>query len=157
MICIIALPVLAFLGLFSASHRELAREAFDCVVSSATFRPCKANFDQKVRGKIVGTLLTRSPAAARLVHGNFTLLSWLFVALTVLSFIGSTWGLYNYWAYGNCNGPNSSEFCVLTGSHGLMTLDEFNQSGSNYSDALLYSPCNLSNYTYWRARNGSGG
>lgn len=155
MICIIALPALAILGLFSASHRELAKEAFSCVVSTATLRPCKANFDQKVKGKIVGKLLAYSPPAARLVHQNFTLLSWIFVALSVLSMLGSLWGAYNYWAYGNCNGPNSSDFCILSNT-GLYHQGDFNKSG-NETGSFYYTPCNETNYTSWRARNGSGG
>lgn len=155
MICIIALPVLAIMGLFSASHRELAKEAFDCVVSTATLRPCKANFDQKVKGKIVGKLLTYSPSAARLVHQNFTLLSWLFVALSVLSMLGSLWGVYNYLAYGNCNGQNSPEGCILSAT-GLYHPSEFNRSG-NETGPFYYTPCNETNYTSWRAANGSGG
>jgi hypothetical protein len=154
MICIIALPVLAVLGLFSASHRELAREAYECVFRTATFQPCKVDFDQKIKGKVVGRLLTISPPLARFVHRHFVLLSWLLFIATVLSLIGSLWGLYNLWAYGNCNGPNSSEFCVLTGSRGLITLEEFNRTGSNYSDALLYTPCNATDLPYTSARRG---
>jgi len=155
MICIIALPVLAILGLFSASHRELAREALDCVFTTATLRPCKANFDQKVKGKIVGKVLTKSPAAARLINRHFTAISWLFIALSLFSLLGSAWGAYNYWAYGNCNGPNTSEFCILS-STGLYHQSTFNQSGNETGD-IYYTPCNATNYTSWRARNGSGG
>ena len=153
MICIIALPVLALMGLFSASHRELAKEAYECVFRTATLQPCKVDFDQKVKGKLVGRLLTISPPLARFVNRHFTLISWLLVIITVLSLLGSAWGIYNVLVYGNCNGPNSSEFCVLTGSRGVMTLEEFNRTGSNYSDAILYTPCNSTDLLPYTSAN----
>ena len=155
MICIIALAVFGIMGLFSATHREMAKEAFDCVFRRVTLRPCNTGFDEKMKGMIVGKILLKSPTAAKYVNRHFELLSWLFLAITVVSLAYSAWGAYNYWAYGNCNGPQSSEFCILSAT-GLHPQGQFNQSG-NETGPILYTPCNETNFTKWRAVNGSGG
>jgi len=154
MICIIALVVFGIMGIFSATHRELAKDAFDCVFRRVTLRPCNTGFDEKMKGMIVGRLLLKSPTAAKHVNRHFELLSWLFLAITAVSLAYSAWGAYNYWAYGNCNGPQSSEFCILTQT-GLFPQSQFNQSG-NESGEIYYTPCNETDFSAWRARNGSG-
>jgi len=118
LICVIALAVFGVLGIFSAKYRSLSVEAFDCVFRRITLRPCLTHFDQKLKMKIVGSILTRSPLAARFVFNHFEALSWAFVVVTLVTGVYSAYGLYNLWAYGNCNGPHSSEFCIFnpTGS-----------------------------------------
>ncbi len=155
MICIIALVVFSIMGIFSATHREMAKEAFDCVFKRMTFQPCTTGFDEKMKGKIVGKLLLKSPTAARFTNKHFELLSWLFLAITVLSLAYSVLGIYNYLAYGNCNGQDSNAVCILSAT-GLYHSSTFNSSG-NESGPILYTPCGQTNYTTWRATNGSGG
>ncbi len=65
MFCLIALIVFSILGIFSATHRKLAKEAFDCVFRRITLRPCNTGFDQKIKGKIIGKLLNKSPKLAK--------------------------------------------------------------------------------------------
>lgn len=113
MICLIALVVFGVLGIFSAYYRKLAKEAFDCVLRRATFRPCTSSFDQRMRAKIVGKVFVRSPQLARLISKNFEALSWLLTILMVASILGTAWGFYNYLQFGNCNGPESTGFCVF--------------------------------------------
>ncbi|MCK4589753.1 MAG: hypothetical protein KAT77_04870 [Nanoarchaeota archaeon] len=112
-VCFIALPVLIILGLFSVKYRKLSWEAFDCVFRMATLRKCRSDFDQRVKAKIVGKLMRRTPRTAGFIYKKFVLLSWIFVVLFLLSLAGSGYSLYNYIAYGNCNGPDSSAFCVF--------------------------------------------
>lgn len=112
-LCFVALFVFAVLGIFSAKYRALAGEAFDCVVRTVTLRPCESRLDERLHAKIVAKLLPISPAAARLIHKNFQALSLLLVIVFFGSMIYSGVSVYNYWAYGNCNGPNSSEYCVF--------------------------------------------
>ncbi|VVB81921.1 Thioredoxin [uncultured archaeon] len=116
-VCLIALPVLVILGIFSVSYRRLAWEAFDCVFRNVTFRPCKSGFDQKVKAMIVGKLIRHAPRTAGLIYRNFAVLSWIFVILFFASIAGSGYGLYNYVLYGNCNGPESSAFCIFDPFH----------------------------------------
>ncbi|MFC1801198.1 DsbA family protein [Nanoarchaeota archaeon] len=112
-ICFIALPVLIILGLFSVRYRKLAWEAFDCVFRMVTLRRCRSSFDQRIKSAIVGKLMKRMPRLAGFIHKKFVLLSWIFVILFIASIIGSGYGLYNYYVYGNCNGPDSSAFCIF--------------------------------------------
>ncbi|HIH16742.1 MAG TPA: thioredoxin domain-containing protein [Candidatus Diapherotrites archaeon] len=113
MICLIALVVFGVLAIFSAKHRPLAREALDCVLRRITFRPCVANLDQKLKGQTAGWLLEHAPWLAKPVYKNFEFISWVFTFLLFLSIAGSLWGFYNWWAYGNCNGPEQTGFCVF--------------------------------------------
>ena len=48
MFCIVAFVVLGIMGIFSATNRGLAKEAFDCVLRRVTLRPCTTGFDQKM-------------------------------------------------------------------------------------------------------------
>ena len=113
MFCIIAFVVLSILGIFSATNRALAKEAMDCVFRRVTFRPCNTGFDEKMKAKILGTVITRSETAARLINKNFELLSWTFFVLMLASTIWSARGLYLFYVTGSCNGLNQSGFCVF--------------------------------------------
>jgi hypothetical protein len=114
MLCVASLIVLSILGLFSASHRKLAREALDCVLRRATLRPCNTGFDTKIKSKILGSLITKSPKVAKFVSKRFELLSWVFITLTIVSFLWSVRGVYNFWAWGHCEGQFASGgFCVF--------------------------------------------
>ncbi len=113
MFCVIALIVFAFLGIFSATHRELAKEAFDCVFRKITLRPCNTDFKEKMKGRIVGNLLNRSVFFARVFNRHFELLSWIFFILTIASTFWVARGLYNYYYYASCNGLNVSGFCAF--------------------------------------------
>lgn len=124
--CLIALVVLAVLSIFSARYRKLTREAFDCVFRRVTLRPCNTGFDVKVRTAIVAKILTRSPKAAKFVNQRFELIAWGFVIIFTLSFLWTVRGIYNFWAWGNCNGPyTSGGFCAFdpTGANNKVSGD----------------------------------
>ncbi|MCU0642088.1 MAG: thioredoxin domain-containing protein [archaeon] len=111
-ICIIALPVFALLGLFSLKYRILAWEAFHCLFRTVAFKPCNTGLDLKIKSKFTAKLMW-FPALARGFYKYFAVLSWIFVILALLSVAGTGYGLYNYIKYGNCNGPDSSAFCIF--------------------------------------------
>lgn len=113
MFCIAAFFVLAIMGIFSATHRQLAKEALDCVFRRVTLRPCDTGFDTKVKSKILGSLINRSPKVAKFVSKRFELLAWTFMIVFTLASIFTLRGLYNYWMWGSCNGLNQSGFCVF--------------------------------------------
>lgn len=119
MFCVVALIVFSILGIFSASHRALAREAFDCVFRRMTLRPCNTGFQEKIKGKLLAKLLSRSVWLARLANRHYELLAWIFFILMLGSTFFALRGGYNYFFYGSCNGLNQSGFCVLdpTGSN----------------------------------------
>ena len=171
MFCLLSAIILGVLSLFSASHRPLAREALDCVLRRVTFRPCTAGFKEKMKGKIIGRLLDRSPLAARFVHQRFELLSWIFFVLMMLSTVWTIRGGYNYYMYGSCNGLNSTGFCVFdpTGKsnqtsslstqcsvdgiqeRGLtldpISIDEFPRINTTAKDTVVFIGCYSCDYT----------
>lgn len=110
-VCVIALVVFAFMGIFSAKYRGYAKEASNCVFRMVTLRPCDTQFDEKVKSKITGKLIKRSPRTAGLVYRNFKLLSWIFVIIFFVSFIYMVVGFYNLATVGTCD-PASGE-CVF--------------------------------------------
>lgn len=113
MICFVALIVFGVLGLFSATHREFAREAFDCVFRKMTLRKCNTGFDEKMKMKIVGKVMKRSPKASKLVFNHFELISWAFTILMIVSLAYSAFAVYNLAVYGTCD-PQDPEHCVFT-------------------------------------------
>ncbi|MEK6942400.1 MAG: thioredoxin domain-containing protein [archaeon] len=112
-ICLIALPVLLVLGIFSATHRKLAREAINCAIKKVTFKPCDLSFEQKLKKGVFGALMKRSERLAFFTFKHFESLSMLFGIGMVLSLAGTAFGAYNFAVYGNCNGAATNEFCVF--------------------------------------------
>lgn len=121
MICLIVLIVAGILGIFSASQRKLAKEAFHCVFRQTTFRKCNSGMDVRIKSSLVAKLMRFSPNSAKVVYRHFGLLSWIFTILMVVSFIWSGFLVYNIVVYNNCNGPDPSEFCIITGNGGITT------------------------------------
>ena len=113
MICIIALIVFSILGIFSAKYRIIAKEAFNCVFKKLTFRKCDTGLDTRLKSQIVGKFLKFSPGFGRTLYKYFEVFSWIFliIILTTMFFIGRAG--YFYALYGNCNGPNSNQFCIF--------------------------------------------
>ena len=126
MFCIIALIIFSILGIFSATHRELAREALDCVFRRITLRPCNTGFREKIKGRILAKLLNRSVFLARLFSRHFELLSWAFFILMVASTFWTVKGGHNYYLYGSCNGLNQSGFCAFDPKGENNKVTEFN-------------------------------
>lgn len=133
MFCILAFIVLSVISIFSASHRHLAKEAFDCVFRRITLRPCTTGFKEKMKARLVGTLLSRSQMAARVVNRHFELLSWILFLTTVASIFWTGKGLYNYYMYGSCNGLNKSGFCALDPKG---ENNKVSQTGGSCSDGV---------------------
>lgn len=113
MICLAAFIVFAILGIFSATHRRLAKEAFWCVLRRVSFKPCQASIGEILKGKIVGWLLRRQSRWAGWVHRYFEIFSWIFVAITLVSTFYTVKGAYYYARYGTCN-PEHPEQCVIS-------------------------------------------
>lgn len=123
MICILALIVFGILGIFSATHRKIAAEAFDCVFRRITLRKCESGLDKRLKAQITGRLMQKNPIIARFTFKHFEAISWMFTILFILSIVYTAIGGYNYYLYGNCNGPNEDGFCIFdpTGSNSKFT------------------------------------
>ena len=122
MICLISLIVFSILGIFSVSYRKLAKEAFNCVFRRITLRPCDTGFDQKVKAKVVGKLLSKNLKVAKFVSRYFEAISWIFVILLFVSLSFSVRSIYNLAKHKTCN-PKSPQKCIFN-SH------EYPSSGS---------------------------
>jgi len=134
MICVIALIVFGILGIFSATHRAVAKEAFDCVFRKITFRKCRTRLDVRLKSQITGKIIKLSPKAARFVYKHFEIISWIFLILFVVSLVNVVIGGYNYYLYGNCNGPNEEGFCIFDPLGGNIKFSNFNDTASCAAD-----------------------
>ena len=116
MICFIALFVFAILGLFSAKYRSYFFEASDCVFRKMTLRKCTTSFDNKMKMKITTKISKVNKSLAGFIFKHFDLLSWILTIIMLISLIWTAYlaffGLYNFFLYGNCDGPNSTAACV---------------------------------------------
>jgi hypothetical protein len=139
MICILALLVFSVLGIFSASHRELAFEAFECVTSRVKREPCETGLDDRIEASLVGKTLDYSPRLAKILKDYFEVFSWVLLILLVVSGLFAGLGVYNWAVHGNCNGPDSNERCGL---NQLNNLSKRNASDmvDNSTDAALEKP-----------------
>lgn len=120
-LCIIAFAVFSVMSIFSAKYRPLAREGLRCVFRTVTFKPCDTGLDDRIKAELVSGALRFSPSAARVMNRHFTTFSWLFVLLSLGSLAYSAYGVYNFYHYGNCDGPQAINGCVLndiTGDYG---------------------------------------
>lgn len=126
MICIIALVVFGILGIFSASYRTIAKEAFECVFKRITLRKCDTGLDQRLKSQITGRLMRRHYKAGSWVFKHFEFLSWIFTILMIVSMVYSGIGIYNYAKYGNCSGPQGG-FCIF---------DPFNNGNASVNQDL---------------------
>lgn len=131
-ICIVALVVFSFLGIFSAYYRKLAKEAFGCVGRMLIFQPCKTNLDQRIKSKVTLKLM-KIPPVARFFYRNFKLLSSIFTIAFFASMIYSFYGIYNLIVYGSCQ-PGS--VCVISqgaqGAGGVVRILTCNEAGIAY-------------------------
>jgi hypothetical protein len=116
-ICLIALIIFSFLGIFSVRYRRLAKEAFNCVFRRITLRPCETGFNKRMKMKIVSKSFKFSPKLSKVIYKYFEGLSWIFTILLVVSLVVSANGIYNLTTYGTCD-PHSTE-CVFNPSAGL--------------------------------------
>lgn len=125
-LCLLALPIFAFLGLFSLKYRKLSKDALQCLFRTVTLRKCESGLDDRIKAQITGKLLKFSPKTAGFFYKNYKLLSWLILMLFLWSLYQSSIGIYNYSQYGNCNGPEDVGFCIFdpTGeNNGLSDID----------------------------------
>lgn len=113
MFCLIALIVFSVMGIFSATHRRLAKEAFDCVFRRITLRPCDTGFDKKIKGKVIGKLLEKSPKLARGIHRFWEQISWALVIIFFVSMFFSARTVYNLSVYKTCD-PENPENCIFS-------------------------------------------
>lgn len=121
MLCIAAFFILLIMGIFSATHRELAREAFGCVLHRLTLKPCQSSFQTKVKSGVINWLMKKNMRLASLFNKYAEILAWVFVILTLVSTIYTAYGLYNYFVHGSCT-PDNPQACGLSKLNALEKL-----------------------------------
>jgi len=127
MICFIALFIFTILGIFSAKYRTYAKEAFSCVFRRITLRPCTTGLDQKIKMKVTGKLM-RLPKLARFTYKHFEAIAWVFTIVFIVISGYLVYSAYNFYVYGDCNGP-------ISDGGGFCPYSVFEET---------YSPTNLS-------------
>ena len=131
-LCLIGLVIFPILGLFSARYRDLAKESFKCFFRMVTLKPCNSSLEQKLKAGVTSKLMDKHPKTAKFIFGNFKTLLWIFVILFFASIFMIGFGLFNYFAFGNCNGAESKGFCVykeFENAFARMSPSEINTSG----------------------------
>ncbi len=146
MICIIALVVFGILGIFSASQRKIAKEAFDCVFRRLTLRKCETGLDKRLKAQITGKVMVRWPKTGGFLYKYFEWFSWALVILMVVSRVYTAYGGYNYVRFGNCNGPDKDQFCIFDplGSNNKISAPSTCSANINGPKTLTLNNTNLS-------------
>ncbi len=103
-------------------YRLLAKEAFDCTFRKITFRKCRTNLDQRIKGQITGKIMRHHVKAGAWIYRNFELLSWIFTILMIASFIYSVYSVYNLIVYSNCTGATNG-VCIIKETCKLSTWE----------------------------------
>lgn len=118
MLCLAALIVFAFLGIFSVVYRKLAKEALDCVLRRISFRPCESRFDLKVKAQITSSLMKRSEKSGQFFWKYFEVFSWVFIILFLVSTFYTGRALYNLIRYKTCD-PQHPQNCFIISEPGV--------------------------------------
>jgi len=112
-LCLLALPLFAVLGIFSLKYRQLTLDSLNCVFKTVTLRKCDSGLDNRIKARLTGTLLKFSPRLSISFYKHYKLITWILLILFLGSTVQSGISIYNYVVYGNCNGEDSSLFCIF--------------------------------------------
>lgn len=121
-VCIIALPLFLILSIFSVRYRRLTKEAMDCLFHTLARKKCESALDQRIKTRLSGGIMRYSPKLGAWFYRNYLIITLILTIVFILSTIFTAIGLYNYFQYGNCNGPDSSAFCILNPSLSALAL-----------------------------------
>ncbi len=125
MICVLAMIVFGIMAIFSASHRPIAKEAFDCVFRRITLKKCKSGLDVRLKAKLIGKLMQKNSKLARPVYKYFEVVSWLFVIIFFVSLIFTVQAGYNLVMYDNCVGPDADpDSCVFVPDEEIVDCED---------------------------------
>lgn len=137
-LCFIALPIFALLGLFSLKYRKLTKESLDCMFRTITLRKCRSGLDERIKSDVTGKLMRVSPGLAKGFYRNYKIISWIILILFIWATYVSAVGVYNYYLYGNCNGEDSSAFCIFNpGETGETRIRDLAEQNNVDADKLI--------------------
>lgn len=147
MLCLIALIIFSILGIFSLSYRKLAKEALFCLFRKFSLKPCQADFQTKIKTKIIGYLTRKNFQGTNFFYRQYENLVSIFSLIFLILFFASVYfsgqGLYNLAVYGFCDLKNpqgcpfgKGEICIFSDE---MVLKELNlPPAKDFSASLLY-------------------
>lgn len=147
MVCLLALIIFSILGIFSFSYRKLAKEALNCLLKKVSFKPCQADFQTKLRAKIIGFLFSKNFKGTAFVYRHYenlvSFFSLIFLIIFFVSAYFSISGLYNLTVYGVCDLKNpqncpfgKGEICIFSDEAIMKELNL--PSIANHSVATIY-------------------
>jgi hypothetical protein len=111
--CIAAYIVLAIISIFSASHRKLAKRAWDCTLRRVTFRPCDTSFKEETKSKLLSHVANRTPKLIKAADIGIEVASFVLVIATIWSILVVLESGLNLFVWGTCN-PNNASSCSLS-------------------------------------------
>jgi hypothetical protein len=112
MFCIAAFIVLAIISIFSASHRKLAKKAWNCTFRRITFRPCDTSFKEEAKSKLLSHVANKNPKFVKAADAGIEIASFILVILTVWSLLTALNAGLNLFVWGTCN-PSQASSCSL--------------------------------------------
>jgi len=112
MFCIAAFIVLAIISIFSASHRKLAKKAWDCTLHRITFRPCDTSFKEETKSKLLSHVANKNPKLVKAADFGIEAASFILVILTIWSLVTAFNAGLNLFVWGTCN-PEQASSCSL--------------------------------------------
>lgn len=75
MLCVLSLIVSAFLGIFFASYRELAKESLNCLLQKAKTGECDADLNTRLKSTVVSKAMERDKRLARFLNNYIEYIS----------------------------------------------------------------------------------
>ena len=124
MLCIAAMVIFAIMGIFSAKYRTLSKEAFSCAFRMVTGRACITNFDQRMRVKIAGPIISKNKIIGRFIYKYFKTLSVIFVLLFFASAAYTGLAIYNLTVHGECDPSDPDSSCVFAPEKPVCGMDD---------------------------------
>ncbi len=147
-LCLLALPVFAILSIFSIRYKKLTSDALECLFKTIQLRKCESGLDDRIKADLTGRVLTLSPRLAQFLYNYYKIISWIILIIFVWSMFTSIIGVYNYVQYGNCNGPESNDFCIFdpTGQNRGVTEAEIDTHKALTSPGVEENRTNIGNH-----------
>ena len=82
-LCLLALPIFAILGIFSLKYRKLTKDSLECLFKTITLKKCSSGLDDKIRSDVTGTFLKYSPKTARFFYKHYKIISWIILIIFI--------------------------------------------------------------------------
>ena len=127
MLCLLSFMVFGFLGIFFTGYRELAKQSLDCFRQRVKTGDCDADFEAELKATIIGKAMERDRRLAKFLNNYMDYITWMLLALLLLSAGIMALGIYNFILYGDCS-PGTEGGCALGKASKLNFTAEIKES-----------------------------